>query len=114
VFVVMQRTAYDSGTGDWSSDVCSSDRNNDVFEARQTLAELTVKDVFEKSLQANLVIEKEEAITLTALFNQCLLEMEAFQQEHSPTMSQDHFHGQPQKQSQDALPGSIKNEEDQA
>ena len=56
------------------------EKKTDVFESRQTLSELTVTDVFEKSLQANLDIDKEEAVTLTHLFNSCLIEMEASQQ----------------------------------
>lgn len=56
------------------------EKKTDAFESRQTLSELTVTDVFEKSLQTNLDIEQEEAIALTQLFNTCLIEMEASQQ----------------------------------
>ncbi len=57
------------------------EQKNEVFESRQTLSELTVKEVFEKSLQLNLDVEDEEAVTLTELFNRCLIEMEESQQE---------------------------------
>ncbi|ETX11572.1 nuclease [Marinomonas ushuaiensis DSM 15871] len=59
------------------------EKKTDAFESRQTLSELTVSDVFEKSLQANLDIEEEEAKTLTKLFNVCLTEMEESQNELS-------------------------------
>lgn len=55
------------------------EKKTDAFESRQTLSELTVGDVFEKSLQANLDIEQEEAKTLRKLFHVCLAEMEESQ-----------------------------------
>ncbi|MBD5771766.1 exonuclease subunit SbcD [Marinomonas colpomeniae] len=55
------------------------DKKNDVFESRKTLTELTVNDVFEKSLQTNLDIDESEAKTLTELFNTCLTDMEEYQ-----------------------------------
>lgn len=55
------------------------EKKTDTFESRQTLSELTVTDVFEKSLQTNLDIEQEEAKTLMQLFNLCLSEMEESQ-----------------------------------
>jgi len=51
------------------------------FESRQTLSELTVKDVFDKSLQSNEGIDEEERVILTNLFNQCLIEMEDSQEQ---------------------------------
>jgi exonuclease SbcD len=53
----------------------------DAFESRQTLSELTVKDVFEKSLQGNADIDEEESVILTNLFNHCLIEMEESQEQ---------------------------------
>ena len=55
----------------------------DAFESRQTLSELTVKDVFEKSLQGNADIDEEESVILTNLFNHCLIEMEESQEQQS-------------------------------
>jgi exonuclease SbcD len=55
------------------------DKKNDVFKSRKTLTELTVNDVFEKSLQTNLDIDENEAKTLTELFNICLTDMEEYQ-----------------------------------
>lgn len=51
-----------------------------AFESRQTLSELTVKEVFEKSLQGNADIDEEESVILTNLFNHCLIEMEDSQE----------------------------------
>ena len=53
----------------------------DAFESRQTLSELTVKEVFEKSLQGNADIDEEESVILTNLFNHCLIEMEESQEQ---------------------------------
>ncbi|GAA0241547.1 exonuclease subunit SbcD [Marinomonas primoryensis] len=55
----------------------------DAFESRQTLSELTVKEVFEKSLQDNADIDEEESVILTNLFNHCLIEMEESQEQQS-------------------------------
>lgn len=55
----------------------------DAFESRQTLSELTVKEVFEKSLQGNADIDEEESVILTNLFNHCLIEMEESQEQQS-------------------------------
>jgi exonuclease SbcD len=55
----------------------------DAFESRQTLSELTVKDVFEKSLQGNADIDEEESVILTNLFNHCLIEMEESQEQQA-------------------------------
>jgi exonuclease SbcD len=45
------------------------------------LSELTVKEVFEKSLQGNADIDEEESVILTNLFNHCLIEMEESQEQ---------------------------------
>jgi len=55
----------------------------DTFESRQTLSELTVKEVFEKSLQGNADIDEEESVILTNLFNHCLIEMEESQEQQA-------------------------------
>tara|TARA_R110001599_G_scaffold170100_3_gene360175 strand:- start:2179 stop:3474 length:1296 start_codon:yes stop_codon:yes gene_type:complete len=55
----------------------------DAFESRQTLSELTVKEVFEKSLQGNADIDEEESVILTNLFNHCLIEMEESQEQQA-------------------------------
>lgn len=55
------------------------EKKNEIFESRKTLSELTVSDVFEKNLQVNGEIEREEAKILTNLFNHCLEDMEAYQ-----------------------------------
>jgi exonuclease SbcD len=55
----------------------------DAFESRQTLSELTVKEVFEKSLQGNTDIDEEESVILTNLFNHCLIEMEESQEQQA-------------------------------
>ena len=54
-----------------------------AFESRQTLTELTVKEVFEKSLQGNADIGEEESVILTNLFNHCLIEMEDSQEQQA-------------------------------
>jgi exonuclease SbcD len=59
------------------------EKKNEGFEARKTLSELTVGDVFEQSLKANLELDAEESKTLTELFNTCLVELEEHQQGHS-------------------------------
>lgn len=56
------------------------DTKKAAFESRQTLSELTVKEVFEKSLQGNADIDEEESVILTNLFNHCLIEMEDSQE----------------------------------
>ncbi len=56
------------------------EKKDQVFETRKTLSELTVNDVFQQSLSANLDIEEKEADILTALFNKCLTDMEEYQQ----------------------------------
>jgi exonuclease SbcD len=56
------------------------DTKKAAFESRQTLSELTVKEVFEKSLQGNADIGEEESVILTNLFNHCLIEMEDSQE----------------------------------
>ncbi|REG79424.1 exonuclease subunit SbcD [Marinomonas pollencensis] len=50
--------------------------SDSAFEQRQTLSELSVADVFEQSLKANMSLEEEDSQQLTALFQRCLLEME--------------------------------------
>ena len=50
VFFVKQKTAYEVGTGDWSSDVCSSDLNFQNFEAALLGSRATQDD---KSWYAN-------------------------------------------------------------
>ncbi|MCV2403006.1 exonuclease subunit SbcD [Marinomonas sp. C2222] len=53
-----------------------NERKKEAFEARQTLSELTVKEVFEKSLQGYPDIEEAEATILTQMFDDCLQEVE--------------------------------------
>ena len=57
------------------------EKKNEGFEARKTLSELTVEDVFQQSLTSNLELDEEENKTLTELFHTCLLELEEHQQE---------------------------------
>jgi exonuclease SbcD len=56
------------------------EKKNEGFEARKTLSELTVGDVFEQSLKSNLELDEEESKILTALFHTCLVELEEDQQ----------------------------------
>ncbi|WP_111638937.1 exonuclease subunit SbcD [Marinomonas shanghaiensis] len=57
------------------------EKKNEGFEARKTLSELTVGDVFEQSLKSNLELDEDESIILTELFNACLVELEEHQQD---------------------------------
>ncbi|WP_417527349.1 exonuclease subunit SbcD [Marinomonas shanghaiensis] len=57
------------------------EKKNEGFEARKTLSELTVGDVFEQSLKSNLELDEDESTILTELFNACLVELEEHQQD---------------------------------
>ncbi|QUX96029.1 exonuclease subunit SbcD [Marinomonas sp. CT5] len=57
------------------------EKKNQDFEARKTLSELTVEDVFQQSLKSNLELDEEESKVLTELFQTCLVELEEYQQE---------------------------------
>ena len=57
------------------------EKKNQDFEARKTLSELTVEDVFQQSLKSNLELDEEENKVLTELFQTCLVELEEHQQE---------------------------------
>ncbi|MGP3372696.1 hypothetical protein ACTVFP_23745, partial [Escherichia coli] len=57
------------------------EKKNQDFEARKTLSELTVEDVFQQSLKSNLELDEEESKVLTELFQTCLVELEEHQQE---------------------------------
>jgi exonuclease SbcD len=57
------------------------EKKNEGFEARKTLSELTVGDVFEQSLKSNLELDEGESTILTELFNACLVELEEHQQD---------------------------------
>ncbi|MBU2317482.1 MAG: exonuclease SbcCD subunit D C-terminal domain-containing protein, partial [Gammaproteobacteria bacterium] len=57
------------------------EKKNEGFEARKTLSELTVGDVFQQSLKSNLELDEEESKMLTELFQTCLVELEEHQQE---------------------------------
>ena len=57
------------------------EKKNEGFEARKTLSELTVGDVFEQSLKSNLELDEDESNILTELFNTCLVELKEHQQD---------------------------------
>lgn len=51
------------------------DTRDNPYQARQTLAELTVTEVFHRALTSQLDLPEEEEQSLTQLFNECLEEM---------------------------------------
>ncbi|MCB5160523.1 exonuclease subunit SbcD [Marinomonas algarum] len=54
----------------------SQEKKQAAFAERQTLAELTVNDVFEQSLATQADINENDKSILTALFNQCVFELD--------------------------------------
>lgn len=89
------------------------EKKTNAFESRQTLSELTVSEVFEKSLQANLDIEQEEVETLRKLFNTCLIEIEESQDRLSDDVEvSDKTHSE--KANKNNIEDSESHEEEQA
>ena len=51
VFFFKQKTAYEIGTGDWSSDVCSSDLESDIRKPQVDLSKVKVTSSIFSSVQ---------------------------------------------------------------